>query len=128
MSSSLYCCLSCLLISCNYWVSLYTEQVICFVKHMTFHFTSCNILKSNEFPKHQWQTLLDAHHTFKQTNKSISQARSQGRGGGGEGARLLPPPRPDLNKSSLRQTESMPFLILCLKLQAWRRRPFIIFM
>ena len=69
---------------------------------MTFHFTSCNILKSNEFPKHQWQTLLDAHHTFKQTNKSISQARSQGRGGGGEGARLLPPP------ARLKQVQSAP--------------------
>ena len=71
MSSSLYC-LSRLLISCNYRVSLHTDEVICFVKHVTFHFTSCNILKAREFPKHQWQTLLDAHHPFKQTNKSLS--------------------------------------------------------
>ena len=51
-----------------------TREFYCFVKHIniqTFHFTSCDILKAGELPKPKWQTLLDAHHLFKQTNKSI---------------------------------------------------------
>ena len=51
-----------------------TREFYCFVKHInieTFHFTSCNILQAREFPKPEWQTLLDAYHPFKQTNKSI---------------------------------------------------------
>ena len=29
-----------------------------------FHFTSCGILEAREFPKPEWQTLVDAHHLF----------------------------------------------------------------
>ena len=48
-----------------------TRKSYCVVKHMniqTFHLTSCDILKARGLPKPKWQTLLDAHHLFKETN------------------------------------------------------------
>ena len=52
-----------------------TREFDCFVKRIniqTFHFTSCGILKASKRAKRQWQTLIDMHYLFKQTNKSIS--------------------------------------------------------
>ena len=52
-----------------------TREFYCFLKQIniqTFHFTSRGIIEARELPEHQWQTLLDAHHPFKQANKSIS--------------------------------------------------------
>ena len=62
-------------IVCVETFSYLTREFYYFVKHIniqTFHFTSCEILKAGELPKPEWQTLLDVHHLFKQTNKSIS--------------------------------------------------------
>ena len=52
-----------------------TREFYCFLKHaniQTFYFISCNILKAREPTKHQGQALLDSHHPFNQSNRSIS--------------------------------------------------------